>query len=158
MSWLGLAALVILSFLWPANQVPHVLLGVGLCAIVARLHEGRMVLLEIAPPFVPSGRATRSRSAGCDNRAEAVRGMQVLGGDHGRGKCQRQAVELAHARSTVTDPLGESFHAAGGPLPVVLANAPGGPGQRANRPHHPGQPRRPEYGVESATPARRLPR
>jgi hypothetical protein len=37
MSWLGLAALVILSFLWPANQVPHVLLGVWLCAIVARL-------------------------------------------------------------------------------------------------------------------------
>lgn len=36
-SWLGLAALVTLSVLWPANQVPHVLLGVWLCAIVARL-------------------------------------------------------------------------------------------------------------------------
>jgi apolipoprotein N-acyltransferase len=34
-SWLGLAALVALSMLWPANQVPHVLLGVWLCAIVA---------------------------------------------------------------------------------------------------------------------------
>jgi predicted membrane protein len=36
-SWLGLAALVTLSVLWPANQVPHVLLGVWLCVIVATL-------------------------------------------------------------------------------------------------------------------------
>jgi hypothetical protein len=35
-SWLGLAALVTLSVLWPANQVPHVLLGGWLCAIVVR--------------------------------------------------------------------------------------------------------------------------
>jgi hypothetical protein len=35
-SWMGLAALVALSILWPANQVPHVLLGVYLCAIVAQ--------------------------------------------------------------------------------------------------------------------------
>jgi apolipoprotein N-acyltransferase len=34
-SWLGVAALVVLSILWPANQVPHVLLSVWLCAIVA---------------------------------------------------------------------------------------------------------------------------
>jgi hypothetical protein len=35
-SWLGLAALVALSILWPANQVPHVLLGAWLSAIVAQ--------------------------------------------------------------------------------------------------------------------------
>jgi hypothetical protein len=35
--WLGLAALVALSILWPANQVPHVLLGVWLCVAVAYL-------------------------------------------------------------------------------------------------------------------------
>jgi putative copper export protein len=35
LSWLGLAALVALSILWPANQVPHVLLGVWLGAIAA---------------------------------------------------------------------------------------------------------------------------
>ena len=34
-SWLGMMALVALSILWPANQVPHVLLGVWLCAILA---------------------------------------------------------------------------------------------------------------------------
>jgi hypothetical protein len=34
-SWLGLAVLVALSIIWPANQLPHVLLGVWLCAIVA---------------------------------------------------------------------------------------------------------------------------
>ena len=37
LSWSGLTALVILSCLWPANQVPHVLLGVWLFAIAARL-------------------------------------------------------------------------------------------------------------------------
>lgn len=36
-SWLGLAVLVALSIIWPANQVPHVLLGVWLCAIVAQV-------------------------------------------------------------------------------------------------------------------------
>lgn len=36
-SWLGVAALVALSILWPANQVPHVLLGLWLCMIVAQL-------------------------------------------------------------------------------------------------------------------------
>lgn len=37
-SWLGLAALVVLSIiLWPTNQVALVLLGVWLCAIVACL-------------------------------------------------------------------------------------------------------------------------
>jgi hypothetical protein len=36
-SWLGMAALVVLSFAWPANQVPHVLLVVWLCAIVCDL-------------------------------------------------------------------------------------------------------------------------
>jgi hypothetical protein len=37
-SWLGLAALVVLTIiLWPTNQVPLVLLGVWLCAIVTGL-------------------------------------------------------------------------------------------------------------------------
>jgi hypothetical protein len=35
-SWAGLALLVALSIVWPANQVPHLLLGVCLCAIVAQ--------------------------------------------------------------------------------------------------------------------------
>jgi hypothetical protein len=35
--WLGLAALVALSMLWPANQVPHVLLGIWLCVTAAYL-------------------------------------------------------------------------------------------------------------------------
>ena len=36
-SWLGVAMLVVLSLAWPANQVPHVLLVVWLCAIVCDL-------------------------------------------------------------------------------------------------------------------------
>jgi hypothetical protein len=86
------------------------------------------------------------------------RAPPVQAGDHGRGKCQRQAVELLHARPRFTDPLGESVHAAGWPLPVVLATAARGPGQRANRPHYPRQPRRPEHRVESAASTCRLPR
>lgn len=35
--WLGLATLVALSILWPANQVPHVLLGIWLCVTTAYL-------------------------------------------------------------------------------------------------------------------------
>jgi hypothetical protein len=35
--WLGLATLVALSILWPANQVPHVLLGLWLCVTTAYL-------------------------------------------------------------------------------------------------------------------------
>jgi hypothetical protein len=35
--WLGLAALVALSILWPENQVPHVLLGLWLCVTGAYL-------------------------------------------------------------------------------------------------------------------------
>jgi len=37
MSWLGLAALVALSILWPANEVRHVLLGVWVCVIAVHL-------------------------------------------------------------------------------------------------------------------------
>lgn len=40
-SWLGFATLVALSILWPGNRVPHVLLGLWLCAIVAYLGDGR---------------------------------------------------------------------------------------------------------------------
>ena len=36
-SWLTVVALVALSFLWPANQVLHVLLGVWLCVIAVYL-------------------------------------------------------------------------------------------------------------------------
>jgi hypothetical protein len=36
-SWLAVLTLVALSFLWPANQVPQVLLGVWLCVITAYL-------------------------------------------------------------------------------------------------------------------------
>jgi hypothetical protein len=35
--WLGLAALVALSILWPANQIPHVLLAIWLCVTTAYL-------------------------------------------------------------------------------------------------------------------------
>ena len=36
-SWLALAALAALSILWPANPVPQVLLGLSVCAVVARV-------------------------------------------------------------------------------------------------------------------------
>jgi hypothetical protein len=36
-SWLAVLTLAALSFLWPANQVPHVLLGVWLCVITVYL-------------------------------------------------------------------------------------------------------------------------
>jgi len=58
LSWLGVAALVTLSVLWPANQVPHVLLAVWLCAIAGRviwlarrpgLHEDWPVRILFAP-------------------------------------------------------------------------------------------------------------
>ena len=112
------------------------------------LHRGNP---QARRPGSPRRAGRRSRAGGSIPRSTDA-------GDHGRGKCRRQAVELPHARPTVTDPLGESVHDARWPLPVVLATAPRGPGQRANRPHHPRQPRRPEYRLESATPARRLPR
>jgi hypothetical protein len=35
--WLSVAALVVLSILWPANQVPHVMLGIWLCVIAIYL-------------------------------------------------------------------------------------------------------------------------
>jgi hypothetical protein len=35
--WLAVAALVVLSILWPANQVPHVMLGIWLCVMAVYL-------------------------------------------------------------------------------------------------------------------------
>jgi hypothetical protein len=35
--WLGVAALLAVSIVWPTNQVPHVLLGIWLCLIAAGL-------------------------------------------------------------------------------------------------------------------------
>ncbi len=36
-SWLAVLALIVLSIVWPDNQVPHVLLGAWLCVIAAYL-------------------------------------------------------------------------------------------------------------------------
>jgi hypothetical protein len=35
--WPAVAALVVLSILWPANQIPDVMLGIWLCVIAAYL-------------------------------------------------------------------------------------------------------------------------
>jgi hypothetical protein len=45
-SWLAVLALMVLSIVWPANQVPHVLLGAWLCLIAAYL----------VPPLLPGRR------------------------------------------------------------------------------------------------------
>ncbi len=51
-SWIALLTLVALSFLWPANQVPHVLLGVWLCVITVYLLK----------PVLPGGEFSSSDS------------------------------------------------------------------------------------------------
>jgi zinc transporter ZupT len=48
-SWLGMLTLVALSFLWPANQVPHVLLGVWLGVITAYLLKPVLPGAEFSP-------------------------------------------------------------------------------------------------------------
>jgi hypothetical protein len=60
-SWLGVAALVALSILWPANQVPHVLLGLWACAVAAQQvwpggrFRNRDLSLPIQILFAPLG-------------------------------------------------------------------------------------------------------
>jgi hypothetical protein len=69
-SWLGVAVLVVVSLAWPANQVPHVLLVVWLCAIVCDLALpggwprgdvglGKRILFAPLGPLLRAGLAVR---------------------------------------------------------------------------------------------------